>query len=410
MNGNYYSLRWSGGAPGSEEYLTASVNRVYIGQKEGCDVKLSNNGPYADELFAEIRPVVGNVGWQVIPASRFVQTQVNGAPVRLNHYLQSGDHITFSETDAEIVFEERSGERHGTETLRFASLSRRLVAISVCAALVVLGLGFWALLHDSSEKKNQALRQAEEWVFKLEVDSVLFYSGSTLEGSCRGAETGTAFLTREGKLITARHCLEPWLNVRESQYTRADEILETTHRWALKAQTGQGYTLVTKLNLRREDGSLVVSLLSSDFQMDKQADYCMELEDGLYPLMDKRKDIACLQMDSLSGKSSILLPARDQLQGLAKKRTQLHFYGFPLNEKGACTTVDGILIDYQPGERILQQIEGELVPGYSGGPVLVYRKGKVYVIGVISVLDSVSETESINYSVPVTEIYSLRHE
>ena len=104
MSGQYYTLRWKGASRQSDEQLAASDNPVRIGQRADCDLRLPNQGPYADELFAVIRPVRSAGGWQIIPASEFVQTLVNGSPVVLTHYLKDGDHITFSETGAEITY------------------------------------------------------------------------------------------------------------------------------------------------------------------------------------------------------------------------------------------------------------------------------------------------------------------
>ncbi len=222
MNGQYYTLRWKGNGIRTDEHLAASDDTIRIGQRDDCEVRIPNLSRYADEWFAVIKPTRSADGWLVIPTSGFVRTFVNGSPVVLTHYLKSGDRISFSETTADILFEIRKGDNTGTT--HFTSMSRRFIAIVSCTAAIVIALALYGLFiqPDLKHRNLAVLRSAEQSVFQLSVDSI-YYVRTVLgkvDTLCRETSSGqsslvingTAFLTTDGMLVTARQCIEPGLN------------------------------------------------------------------------------------------------------------------------------------------------------------------------------------------------------
>ena len=435
MNGRFYTLRWKGGDFRSDEHLAASENTVRIGQKGDCDVAIPNTGPYADELFAVIKPAKSADGWQIIPVSDFVQTIVNGSPVGLNHYLKSGDHITFSETNAEIEFEVRKGENSGIS--HFTSVSRRFVSVIANAAVVVVALALYGIFAPVIEKNRNnarnisAIRDAEQSIVQLTVDSIFFVKSTpgkddTLRRESSYGEqdlvmNGTAFLTNSGILVTARHCVEPWLNFNFVFNSGIDYAnLPVGTAWALEAETynqthhnDTSYCVISKCTLRGSNGYLG-TFRSSEFKIDRTRDEIVELGDfeheyylrsitGRFNRSDMMLgDIAALPLPSHTG--SIEIPTDSILEQLVTTESILTFKGYPKRqEPGIETLHGGVLKDYAPGHMISHN--GGLEPGYSGGPALVVRDGKAYAVGVISTYDK--DSDHCIYSVPVSELKNI---
>lgn len=426
MSKQYYTLRWDGG----KEHLAAAENPVRLGQKADCDVRLPNNGPYEDETFALIRPDVAKDGWVLLPSTENVQTLVNGAPVQLVHYLRTGDRISFSETDAEIIFELRSGERFGTETVRFTSLSRKVIAIAACAALLLAGLGIYALRSAQLQEKRNglALENAKESIYRIRVDS-LYYTVSVAgekticESIPSNEENGTAFVTESGLLITARHCIEPWLNTDERKlYEEAFESWPADVAMAARAETYNQlhpgdtvHRLVSRCSILKGDGTLVRVVYSDDFRYDSSRDEVIEIGDfnsvhyrrsitGRFNRADMMLgDIACLDALPLKG---TLKPANEELlRHWSKPHTVL---GYPSRHIQAGLETPDItpLAGYQPGLMITYQ--ESLVPGYSGGPAVFVKNGDVYVVGVVSTVDPDdspgNKGKERSFFVPITEL------
>ena len=428
MNGNSYILRWKGGSMQKDEMLSASGNPVRIGQKDGCDVMLPNEGPFADEVFAVIVPNRSVPGWHLIPVSAHVRTLVNGVEAGLVHYLDNGDCISFSEGQSELTFELREGRDSGPETRRYSVISRRMVCMLACAAVLVFAALVLGILWPGIENSRNlaALRSADASVLILEVDSVYFVrnssSGSRIlrRGSPAGRNglfiRGTAFLSEDGELVTARHCIEPWLNFKRL-YDEGAQLPKTVG-WAMEAETfnqthkgGTTYRVVSHCRLFTADGEPCGEFLSSDFLYDDSRDEIVELGDysdvrywrsvsGRFNRSDMMLgDIAVLRNSGLRG--TIRLAPAARIPSWLKTSATLHFKGYPNRVETGMENREGkVLRDFIPGHLISHN--GGLEPGFSGGPVLIARRGRVYAVGVVSTFDR--DSDKCIYSVPVTEI------
>jgi hypothetical protein len=100
-------------------------------------------------------------------------------------------------------------------------------------------------------------------------------------------------------------------------------------------------------------------------------------------------------------------------QMLAKTGRKLYFMGFPSSQERSFEKCDDEL--RQPvriGEDGLPDAvlahNGDIRPGFSGGPVMVADGGTAIVVGVVSVVDQVSDQRK--YSVPVTEMERQKQE
>ena len=436
MNGRYFTLRWKSHSR-SEGHLAASENTVRIGQKADCDVRLPNPGPYADELFAVIKPTKSADGWQVIPTSEFVRTFVNGSPVGLNHYLKSGDRITFSEGASEILFEVRKGENAGT--FSFTSLPHWFMAMGISAAAIAVAVALWMLIWPSVQRArySAALVSVKESVFKITVESIFYVrtvAGSDQVIGCFSAEgggttlVGTAFLSSDGRLITARHCIEPWLNDNRV-FTSGVSLEELPDYvvWSIEAETynqmhvgDTSYHLVSKCTMEQENGQRMGPFLSTDFRMDRTRDEIVETGDfstvrycRSITGRSNRSDMMLgdfAVLDSFGLKGTITIPTEKQLGKLVSSNLELAFKGYPRRVDATEAMENGrgwIRKDYSPGHMIAHS--GNITHGYSGSPVLVVNKGRAYAVGIVSTYDANDKRDNDGdmhycYSVPILEI------
>ena len=435
MSKAYYTLSWgrSGRWYEKKEQLSASADTIRIGQQAGCDVRLGNEGVYADEVFAQIRPDTPE-GWLLIPVSEYVGCFVNGSPVSLVHHLQNGDRIHFSETDYEFLFEIRQDGSFVREGVQRSSSLPLPVRILLFALLFVL-LGFLSFRVIRSGRENavreKALAAVRSSVLQIKVDSV-FLVCSTAESDRivqafsyardEGVSiNGTAFLTRDSLLVTARHCIEPWLN--DISVLRSNPALSRYSvpvQWALEAetynQTHSGdtvYRVVSKCTFAGgEDASeqLETAFLSSDFTYDTSRDEVVELGSfsrayywrsitGRFARRDMMLDDIAYVHAPLAG--SIRLVSAEKLPELLVQGTSLVFMGYPEYQTAGFEQSEGtVRRNYSAGDMIVHN--GQLLHGYSGGPVLVASGSAVTAVGVISVLDNSGGSRV--YSVPVSEM------
>jgi len=425
MNRCYYTLKWKEGTDRQVRTVSAADNLIRIGQREDCEVRLSNDGDYADELFAVIKPDKAGNGWLVIPVSPFVKTLVNGSEAGLCHYLKSGDYISFTDTDSEISFETRKGEFDGTLNSGSDRLSRRWVyALTGVVAVVALFTVYAVFAPQIREQLvASALNATDGSIYKINADSV-FLVRTTAEDETIVRRTtvstpGTAFLTVDGDLITARHCIEPWLNYTDFGKMIGDDpslpqpvsfaLFAESYNWLHDNDTS--YRVVSKCSLFDPSGALVKEILSDDFSCDRSRDDILELGGFNNTLFWRsisagfgRKDmmmgdIAVIRHFGTSGKIQLL--PEDRMQSLLKAGRKLYFRGFPVRHQnsGMEKMEKDLLSDYVTGHMISHE---EAEHGYSGSPALVVDKGKVFAVGVLSTLDDGGT--GCAYSVPITEI------
>lgn len=443
-NNRYYKLTFSHNDElhRAGEGIAASDKVVKIGQREDCDILFSNYSEFADEVFAVIKPCVNSEGWTLIPTSDYVTSKVNGTSIKLVHYLQDHDTISFSEYDEqELVFEECENISGGFlgQSLTIANIntSKKIkTAVSFISVLTValIILTAWTLTYINKERnRTDALVKAGASVLQINIDTVLLvrsiagkesilekYSYVANEGA---AKTGSAFLTTDSLLFTARHCIEPWLNYNEIlQIAQPEKIESTPILWAIQAetynQTHDGdtiYKLECVCNLYApllDDKQTSIRMLSSDFEYENERDEIIELGDFSHVYywrsISPRHNMFEMMLDDIAYRpfnkaGSIIRAEEENLKKMVKPGSRLDFIGYPRYLYDGQEMTNGeVKRQYKKNEMIAHS--GGLIEGYSGGPALVVENKKIYAVGVISVVDNQNGGRSYrSYSVPVVE-------
>lgn len=419
------------------ELVIVRSGELHIGQQEDCAVRFANNTDYEDEQYAVIRPTRNEGEWQIIPVSEYIDVYVNGAPVILLHHLNDGDRISFDGEDQELIFKicrfGTSDTAKGVVVVPAPHFAKSFAVLAALTLVLLSLLGGYMFKVESAERRtNRMLDALRESVLQVSVDSVLFverttdgekvlrtYSYLEEEGS---VINGTAFLTSDSRIVTARHCIEPWLN--NLNVTDADMPEDLTcrpSRWAMEAETynqthesDTSYEVVAICNFsggRNGSGESVRSYRSSEFFVDRTRDLIVEKgdfqnvfywrsveESGLSKEM-MLGDVAWARTDSIG---LLILAGEDTIDELLTGRQLFYFMGYPDHKtmRGLTVTEGHMQMEFEKGGMIAH--DGNLIHGYSGAPAIVLKGHKAYVVGVVTRIDANGGARS--YSVPVNEL------
>lgn len=427
----HYSLRCINPSllAGQKALVVAGDEPIVIGQTPDCDLRVRNDSGLADERYATIRPCPHSEGWLVAPLSEFVAMSVNGVEVEVVHYLESGDTITFGD-GLELRFKTHRGEPRPTpqqDWVKIATLS----LIGILALVVLYDLVLASLIE--TYHLNQAV---EKSVYQIRVDSV-YYLRITPQGEevigqysyshqADGEKIGTAFLSTDSLLITARHCIEPWLMepIIDTIFVPEDLPEENPLKWAFLAETANQNSLakgsveervvsICKLykNPRASlSDTADMSFRSDQFAVNTERDNVVNSWDNYYyrSIRNYRFSRRNARLGDIAYAKSghagkIKLASPDYIEGRGTL-TELYAIGYPAHADQSSDSFSfqkGDLKDRGKDKLLAHSIK-DVVEGFSGGPVVITSICGVTAIGVVSIEDS--HDNGITYSVPVTEI------
>lgn len=454
MSKPYYTLRFErdDALHKAGDQVANADNTLRIGQTESCDIRLVNESQYEDTVIAVIEKRADDKGWKLISVSPYKEheVRVNGTPINYVHFLSHGDRIAFAGQRQELTFNIREdGMYSSTGIVAMGKRSNR----SVIAWLVLISLvlvGFALLQLHSRPMSERMIESAKQSVFQIKVDSVQLvahYGDSAVVSRTAYLkdEYGTAFLTTDGSLVTARHCIEPWLNLPER--TRLDTLCDATPqhiRMALEAVTrniiaenedcSTRWQMVSYCSLRKPEvnDSVLLRVTSTDFIMNDCHDHIMELGDYEHQYFWRSIKVRPHRTDMMLGDIAFIPDAASMLHqnGTIKMATKEE-----VTELCQKVNRDLIIVGRMsnnteskqlqaPNARLLLQIteancrdgypdiviahDGNISHGFSGGPVMT-RQGLFgwRVIGVVSVTDQ--NNDNWYYSVPISEIERMNN-
>ena len=306
-----------------------------------------------------------------------------------------------------------------------------IASVSVLIAIFAILLAIGKKLEIISTKDVEPF---EESVFFVRGDSVrLLLTTKTGDKPLRptkpltsNAPTGTAFLTTDGQLITARHCVEYWVGKNLDLTTKvADLAKDDIIRWAIEAETfnqthhadstmqlqvyfsvydfmgNKKYSFVStdsNVHVNRErDGLFLLADFSNDYYWRTVRPY----------FIDRQMELGdILWIDGLPEKGKFLLADKAQMEDI-KNGTHLMICGYPttgIGEKRIVFT-EGTIRHRVSADKEDLFFESNINHGFSGGPMMMKAGKDILVIGVVSRVDSLS-SGLYKLAVPVTEIHN----
>ena len=448
----YYTLRFErDDAYHNPGDVYKEQNTIRIGQTESCDIRLANDSQYEDAFIAVIEKRPDDKGWKLIRTSPYKEHEVcvNGTPISYVHFLSDGDHISFEGQRQELVFNIREDEQYTSPGIVVVEKrsNRSLIVWMVLVSMVLIGFLLQELF--TRPMSDNMIESAKRSVFQIQVDSVKLMvcrgdSTVVLEKATISDEFGTAFLTTDGQLVTARHCIEPWLDFPTGTTKYVINANTPKHvMMALEAVTNNithtdsaRWKMVSCCSLRKPEvnDSVWFNVTSEDFVLDDSRDHIVECGDYNHQYFWRSIKVRPHRTDMMLGDIAFIPNTSSRLHHLkgnirlANKEEVRSLCHKPNRSLIIMGRSDNATKDEQiqsPLARLLLQLtnahckdgypntviahDGEIDHGFSGGPVLT-RKGLSgwCAIGVVSVTDK--NKDKWYYSVPVSEIERIKNE
>lgn len=448
---NYFSLRLLGSnAFHADGDVLKTTNKVlHIGETADCGIRF-DAGEYHPERYASIVENEDGRSWRLIQRSEHVKARIAGSgDFGYVHQLKDGDVITFDGQDIELEFHTHYDGSYGKEGFIIEhivveqSKSRKPLLFGSVAAVLLMGLlGFTIYMFLTRDIRYNDIKEFEKSVYLIRVDSVQWIvvsKGDTTEiestANMEGcAPVGTAFLTKDGKLITARHCIEYWIGEDIDDMPKTRE-LNDVKKWAILSETSnylkeeggdsaQILRVFFSVYTPGENGRRLFSFKSTDpcVHINRSRDgwlefgdydniyYWRSIQPSPYDLERELGDIVCIDVDTIG---TIELADETMIAEL-NQSSSIGILGLPgnlaeRNIKPALGHVRENRNDttMKPNPDI--QFDANITHGFSGGPVFIKANGKIVVAGVVSKIDT--ENGIYKKAVPVTEIgYMLKKE
>ena len=402
---------------------------VNIGETADCDVRYESDG-LQPEYYASIIQNEDGKSWRIVRRSQHIEIHIAGkGTIGYAHQLADGDIIQFDNQQMALIFHTYYDDRYEEDDQGNTWHWAAAVGVLGLVALVSFMLSMSNRQESISAKDVEPL---EESVYIVKVDSVrriLVANGikewlpptKVLEGE---APTGTAFLTTDGKLVTARHCVEYWIGTNLDLMTKVSDLDEDDIvRWAIETETfNQQHESDTVRQLQvffslfDFMGEKKYSFASTDkrVHINKEKDGVFMMADfsqeyywrSVRPYFTDRKmelgDI--LWIDGFKKLGKFHLASKEELK-LVKSGTPLMICGYPMTGIGdkRMTFTEGKIRRNASAENENLFFESNINHGFSGGPVLMKSGNDLVAIGVVSRVDSIS-SGLYKWAVPITEV------
>lgn len=430
---HYCSLQIKGGNAFHEngKRLKLMERIINIGETADCDVRFEADYMPLEYYAAIIRNEDGE-SWRIVKRSQHVDITITGkGTIGYACQLMDGDIIHFGDSTMTLCFHTHFDSRYDQEgepakIWPWAALA----AVCACAFLAVM------FFHGKEEKEicEEDVLPLQESVCLIKVDSVkqVLFIHEQEDSIVRSkvlmgdAPTGTAFLTTDGLLVTARHCVEYWLG-RNIDLTMKVESLpdDDIARWAIETEsfnqrcsldTDSAMCMKVWFSIYDVGGKKLYAFSSTDpsVHVNREKDGLFQMADfdndyywrSIRPYFKNRRmsmgDI--LWIDGMAGKGKVTMATAKDM-ATVKTGTKLMICGYPMTETGDKRMIPaaGSIKSNPDVEAENLFFESNINHGYSGGPVLMKSGKDIVAIGVVSCVDSIS-SGLFKWAVPVTEI------
>lgn len=435
---NYYSLRLLGtNAYHAKGDVLKTTNQVLnIGETADCEIRYES-GPYEPERYATIVENEDGESWRLIQRSEHVKAQIAGSGgFGFVHQLKDGDVISFDGQDMELEFHTHHDSNYGNSGVVIELHTNKKNLYWGIGAFVLIISILAAIWHNLRPKdiKYEDIKVFESSVFLIRVDSVqwvaigkgdttLIQPTMTMDN---GHIVGTAFLTTEGKLVTARHCIEYWIGEDLDDMPKSREPNDI-RKWAILAETfmymrehpdsSQMLRVFFSMHHPNHIGEPIFAFSSTDSCVHINRLHDAHLEFGDYeniyywrsikptPNAPDRElgDIAYINVDTTG---TIEMADSTMIASLTQS-SSVGVLGLPGNLSGRNLKFMSGIITENRNDTLANinpdiQFDANITHGFSGGPVFIRANDKIVAAGVVSKIDT--DNGIYKKAVPVTEI------
>lgn len=416
---------------------------VDIGQTPLCDAPLPESDQYESLLCATILPDEEGRGWYIVRRTDYLEIDVNGRGLEAAVPLHDGDILSFYCTQGKVDFrfnicrdsdyDESTGVVYRTSRNRWRIVGLFGLLIFVVALAVIFVI---RNTHSSASLRYADFDQYNTSIYHISVDSVYLGMDTLIGGEMKMVRLlalplenpcdATCFLTDDGYFVTARHCVEPWIN--NESWDGISKEMPVEVRLAVEAETrnnigaGNHYTVWAHCVVSRNVE--YYEYKSTDFCMNYSRDMVLPLgtqQRPLYlrsiiPLANRRDmelgDFAYIKAPGINGKLS-LASSRELLVFNVQTDRDVAVLGFPVNDNNSEDVVNNVFGNSQHFEYDADsclkgciQMSAPINPGNSGGPVLARIGGKIKVVGIVSKAD-MKASQGTFWAVPISEVTTM---
>ncbi len=393
-------------------YIYGAIEDVVIGKEESACIVRNSDGK----------------SWRLIRLDEDASIKVNGEEVHLVCYLAQGDRIDLSDETETLRF----STRDASSSLEKELLSRRIrrlgIFSTVAASIIIVAfISLFKILGNDRQITRKDLVRYEESICKISVTRAEYQQVTlteygqqiatldevTLENQ---AGSGSGFFTTDGRLITARHCVEPWITDPDPLNNQDNAMI----RWAAESETFNASPESSDSLFRRVisycevfcNGAKIHEFSTDTCRFSIENDLVRNLRGRLDPLywrelgdINRPSSLGDIAVVQTNHRGKLAIASEDLMKSLKAERKAAHL-GYEkdqtkINFESSKLKYDPIRKDSEI-IRCLEHVSVEMAQGFSGSPVLVKEDGKFYVIGIVSKTKNAS-TSSF-FSVPVTEL------
>lgn len=414
------------------EHLYHSLSPLSIGQLPSSEVQLTCADDLLPQPFCSIVP--SSDGWKLVKQTDYYPVLVNGIEVCYARVLHDADVICIE--GVEFLFLVHDDDRYvegsglvATE-VKGGFMQQKwllpLFAVIVCSIFYLLSI---KRDNSFSAADNAVIRAS---VYKIVVEEIELqqHTPDLFEGEYLAIDNivldsisvGTCFFTTDSLCVTARHCVEPWIDFEDwSDDTKLSDLPKPV-QWAVLTEQSQQamadtlYRVVSRCQVLDGD-SCIYEFTSAECSFNRSRDIIVTMTDEclpwriIYPLYN-RKDVELGDFVFLrtNRAGNLLLADEALLSDEAVDECPVRIYGFPRKNDGNVWEYQQVGAIFMPQRQEDESFEGCIrlsvaaTSGFSGSPVIVKKNGRLNVVGVFSKIDSFDEGKNTYYAVPVNEI------
>lgn len=430
----YYSLTVRnryGNLHAGESFYNA-IKPLTIGQLNSSNIIL----PCVDDLlpqnFCTIKATEYGL-WILIKQTDFYPVEVNGKVLECVSQLSDGDVISVNGVSFLFNIHEDGYYAEEQGIIRHTSRkNKKQILIWCCSLLAVLAISIsYPAMKESrnsfTSSDDNAIRAS---LCKIEVEEVILqmHTPEDKEDEYRVVDSykldnksvGTCFLTEDNILVTARHCVEPWLDFNNWEDSTTLTDLPQDVYWSIIAEQSQLeqadtlYRIISRCQIIKDDSICIDSFTSDQFSFNRSRDIITHMGTErlpwriIYPLYHKKDvELGDFAFIKTKHRGEIKLATKEYILGIKdKEESKVRVYGFPKK-------IHGNRCEYQEAALVLResdiskeciQLKVNGTTGYSGAPVIEKRDGKMLVVGVFSKIDDFDDSKNTFYAVPANEI------
>ena len=419
---------------------------MLIGQLPNCDVQLPVSDIYEPQVFAVILPREEASGWLLVRRTDHFGITIDGEPLHTAAPLKDNAVMAFDNGGCTTklgvkIYKNGSLDDMGRVfNSRATAFRHAAVWLTILLALSTL-LFLPRLMHEGRQLKKVDMGQYEASLFRIAVDSIYLTMDTLVggqwqerllaSGELSGSHVGTCFLTKEGYFVTARHCLEPWLDDDAWDGSALNSKTPIEIRLAAQAETwnraegANRYHVKSRCIISNEQENY--EFYSTEFGMNKSRDQILRLgsdRNPIYwrtitPLASRRDmelgDFAYVKAPTGVAGSLEAATMTDMLRFKTQGDKDIAVLGFPVSDHGVASHMSIVYGNCQQFDfdsvddtrRGCMMMTAPVNRGNSGGPVLAYVGKRVMVIGIVSKADAQASQETF-WAVPITEVVQSR--